>query len=393
MKTKIQNNLWLVATFLIVCLFQIVEAADSPTTGIEAPVLSLAIRCTNEVVKAGDEIDIEFRITNRGTNDYKYADRTYDRSGRMDEYKLVVTNNAGEAIPDPRTSNKWGWFGGGLFQFAILKPGQSFIKIIPLNRWTLVKESGRYEVVGSYMPERYSTNSPEIISVPIIVEVLPRTPQEMNAYIGDLSNQLAAAVSDALVMKLMFTCNPKIVPALLDAMYKSGSSRFWETEALNFYIPHSEATKQEIVTVVNKRGLTDGMPSILSEYGYTNVEAFRPFIERSLALDNPKSWQAGATAAQQYGNDTFTPRLIALATEPGNSARMQAIYALAANRTDESVKTLKSLLNDADPQIRKTTERAIRTAYNWRGIWQGRLLKPEDFDEQYQVRDPMLLSK
>lgn len=385
---------FVIALILLVGLaFHAVGAPDISDINTSVPVLSLSIRCTSEAIKVGDEIPIEFHITNRGMNDYKYADRTYDRSGRMNEYQLVATNNFGEAVPDPRAGHTVGGLAGGLFGYRILKPGQSFTKVIPLNHWALVKEPGQYKVAGTYFSTALGTNSITVNSEPVNITVRPRSDKEMDAYIGDLTNQLATSASDALVMKLMFTCNPKIVPALLNAMYESGGSRFWESEALKFYVPHSEATKLEIVTIAAKRGLVDGMQNILSDYGYTNGEAFCPFIERSLAPDNPHSWQAGATAAQQYGNDAFIPRLIALAMAPGNHARIQAIYALAANRTDEGVKTLKSLLDDPDPEIRKTTERAIRTAYNWRGIWQGRLLKPEDFDEKYQVRDPMLLVK
>jgi len=158
---------------------------------------------------------------------------------------------------------------------------------------------------------------------------------------------------------------------------------FWESEALLFYVPRSDETKQLIITTAAKRGLAGGMQNVLSEYGCRGGE-FRPLIERSLAPENPQSWMAGALAAQQYANDIFTPRLIALATEPQNPARVQAIYALAANRTDESVKTLKVLLNDPDPKIRQDVEQAVRTSYNYRGIWQGRLLKPDDFDAKFQ---------
>ena len=63
---------------------------------------------------------------------------------------------------------------------------------------------------------------------------------------------------------------------------------------------------------------------------------------------------------------------------------MQAIYALAANRTDEGVKALKTLLNEDDPKVREATEQALRAAYCFRGIWRGRPMKPEDFDKEYQ---------
>jgi hypothetical protein len=52
-----------------------------------------------------------------------------------------------------------------------------------------------------------------------------------------------------------------------------------------------------------------------------------------------------------------------------------------ANRTDESVKALKSLLGDPDERIRSGVKRAINTAYHYRGRWTGRPLKPDGFDQ------------
>jgi hypothetical protein len=113
-----------------------------------------------------------------------------------------------------------------------------------------------------------------------------------------------------------------------------------------------------------------------------------PLIRRSLAPDSPQTWAAGAGAAQQYAADAFTSRLSAIATDPKANGRDQTIYALAANRTDESVKTLKSLQKDDDEKIRTTTKRAIRTAYLYRGIWRGTPLRPEDFDETFRQPGP-----
>ena len=365
---------------------------------VAPPVLSLSIRCTNDVVKAGDEMDIEFRITNTGTNDYKYADRTYDRSGRMNEYKLVVTNSSGEAVPDPRANDRGFWFGGGLFQYATLKPGESFTKVIPLNRWALVKESGRYEVTGAYIGGgAFSTNTVTVNSTTITVNVRPRGEIEMVEYITGLSNQMAALTSsqdyrrqnqmDELVKQLAFTCSPAAVPTLLNAMYQP-SQGFWESEALLFYVPRTENVKQAVIATALNRGLANGMQQIISYYGCTNREELMPIIARSLAPDSTNTWQAGALMAQQYANDSYTPRLIALATETNSPARDQAIYALAANRTDEGVRVLNALIHDPDLRISQTTRNAIKTAYNYRGIWRGRPLKPEDFEEKYRKPEP-----
>jgi hypothetical protein len=366
--------------------------SPSGETNAGPPVLSLSIRCTNDVVKAGDEIDIEFRITNRGTNDYKYADRTYDRSGRMNEYRLVATNSSGEAISDPRANARL-WIGGGMFQYSTLKPGESFTKIIPLNRWALIKEPGQYVVAGTYPSEMYSTNSELVIFKPIKIDVKPRTGGEMDAYIAGLTNQMSALAPgkddsyqgqmDSLVRKLMFTCSPAAVPALLNAMYQP-SQGFWESEALLFYVPRTEEVKQAVIATASNRGLANGMQQVLSAYGCTNREELMPIIARSLAPDSTNSWNAGALMAQQYADDSYTPRLIALATETNSPARQHAIYALAANRTDEGVRVLNALLHDADLRISQTIRNAIKTAYNYRGIWQGRPLKLDDFDEKYQ---------
>jgi hypothetical protein len=363
-----------------------------------APVLSLSIRCTNDVVKAGDEIDIEFKITNRGTNDYRYANRTYDRSGRMNEYQLVATNSSGEAVPDPRAKDKGFRMGGGLFQYSILKPGESFTKVIPLNRWALVKEPGSYVVVGTYPSESYSTNYITVRSDPLTVTVLPRTAQEMDAYIADLTNQLETKLTgkvnpvanesrppdpamNGLVTKLMFTCSPKIVPSLLKSMCDYGSGGgFWEDEAITYYVPHSEETKQAILAAANAWGLGRNwsLTSLLREYDFTKVE-MKPLIERALAPDNEPGWAPGADLARQFPDDEFTARLIAIAKTPRNNAQTAAIDALAYNRTDEGVKTLKELLSDPHQNIWTTLAFAIENAYNYRRDTMGRPLRPDDF--------------
>jgi ankyrin repeat protein len=380
-----------------------------PETPTSAPVLSLSIRCTNGVVKAGDEIDIEFRITNTGTNNYKYPNRTYDRSGRMPEYKLVATNSSGEVVPDVF---KVGGFGGGGFQYAILKPGESFTKIIPLNDWALIKEPGRYDVTGTYYAEVVSNNPAVnsglfISSIPIApaltaVNVLPRTEAEMDAYISDLTNQIASLTPkqifpygpyspgstgptpamDGLLKKLTYTCNPKIVPTMLDTLYLSGHGGFWESQALLAYVPRTEAIGKAIIAAAIARGLAPNMEYIISEYGFTNKTEIKPLIERALAPDNEEGWASGAELAEKYSDDDFTPRLIAIAMTPRSNARNSAITALAYNRTDEGVKTLKTLLNDPHEEIWTTLADAIMNAYNWKDKPAGTPLRPDDFTAQ-----------
>ena len=371
------------------------------------PVLSLSIRCTNDVVKAGDEISIEFKITNTGTNDYKYPNRSYDRSGRMYEYRLVATNTSGKAVPDVF---KVGGFGGGGFQYATLKPGESFTKIIALNDWALIKEPGRYEVAGIYHAEVVSNNpavssGPFITSIPIApaltaINVLPRTEAEMDAYISDLTNQIASLSPkqifpygpyspgstgptpelDGLLEKLAYTCNPKIVPTLLNTLYLSGHGGFRESQAILAYIPRSEEIRKALIETVTKRGLgPNGTISyLLRDYGFTKEE-LKPIIERALAPDNEQEWAAGAGLAQRFGDDAFTERLVAIAKTPRINAQTAAIEALADNRTDEGVKTLKELLNDPHEKIWSSLAVALLNGYSHRQDSTGRPLLPDDF--------------
>jgi len=196
-----------------------------------------------------------------------------------------------------------------------------------------------------------------------------------------------------VVRKLMYTCDRRIVPALIETMYQSDPAQddagYWAGEALHYHLPDDQAVGDALWHAAANRGLAVGMFWTLKQRGFTR-EQIRPLIEVSLSPDHRVAWSEGALAAQEYADDRFTPRLIAIAKDPENTARVPAIYALALNRTDESVATLKALLVEPDPPnpmgrtIRQTTEDAIRSAYVYRGNAQGRLLRTDDFDLKYQ---------
>src|ERR1039457_6846636 len=130
------------------------RAAESgkppPMVGTNEQGISLSIRCTKAVLKVGDEIAIEFLITNNGTDDYNYSNRTYDRGGRMSEYALVARAESGATVADPRGADKTPRIGGGLHSPRFLHPGESAPRVMPLNRGALVKQPGLYTVVGPY---------------------------------------------------------------------------------------------------------------------------------------------------------------------------------------------------------------------------------------------------
>ncbi|HEV2454602.1 MAG TPA: hypothetical protein VGY98_10085 [Verrucomicrobiae bacterium] len=364
------------------------DETDEPTsTNLQG--LALNIYCTNVVSKLGDEIPIEFVISNAGTKDFVYDDRDSDRSGRMTEYAILLESADGEVIPDPRAHYAVG-MAGGLFTTKALRPRKFFTKTIPLNLWAIIPTPGKYTVTGVYLGnDSYPGETlGGVKSPPLTIVVLPRTESQVDAYIADLTNQVTQANAtktgaDPLLMKLAFTCNPKIVPCLLDQMYRS-EYNFWEAEALVVYLPHSEAIRKQVIETALKRGLADGMDYVLAQYHCADNE-WRLAIERSLAEDNPRSWAAGALAAQEEPDDAFTPRLIALALEGTSEAyRDPAIYALSFNRTDASVNALKSLLSNTNEDIRFMAKEAIREAYARGGHSKGRPFRPEDFEKKFQ---------
>lgn len=348
--------------------------------------LSLTIRCTTQDIKAGDEIPIEFAVTNNGKDVYTYMDRNYDGSGRMEEYSLIAKGEDGKTIADPRASYGGG-IGGGLCGEAKLQPGASFRKTIALNRWALVKTPGRYEVTGMYRMEGFSSDRGRIVtSAPIAITVKPRSAEEMAAYIEELSARLRALKENedraALVQKLMYTCDPRIIPALIDSMYKPQAG-FWECEAFFYYLDNRAEIKSAVVEAAKKRGLGNEMLWFLRRVGVTAEEMF-PLIERSLSPESPERWECGAQAAQNFRDDRFNPRLVAIALDSKTPARHIAIHALAWNRTDEGVAALRKLLEDPEERIRKETADAIRSGYENRTRGLERPLRDDDFPPEFR---------
>ena len=173
-------------------------------------------------------------------------------------------------------------------------------------------------------------------------------------------------------------------------MYKGDAASACATEAFCYYLADDDKIGLALLEAATKRGLITDMFYILKQRGVTR-EQIKPLIEVPLSPDHPAAWHEGALAAQQYADDRFTLRLVAIATDPESTARPPAIYALAFNRTDESVATLKKLLREPDPPnpkgqtIRQTTEAAIRSAYRYRGNnTEGKRLREDDFDVKYQ---------
>lgn len=382
--------------FWVLCLSLCTWLAASAVRSTESggANLELVIHCPEKSIRQGDEIPIVFTITNRGKSSYSYDTRDRDRSGQLMEYKLVAKRKDGTVAADPRSDYKGGLGGGLSGRMAYIETGQSFTKTIALNRWALINKPGRYTVTGTYFHYAKDPDAKRVkgirrmkevavTSPPIEIVVKPRRHWQTGRYIKSLLRQLKAIrpsekweivrQREAILAKLAYTCDPRIVPTLIDLMYKNYHSNevFWAAEAFAFYLPRDAKIKNQLIAVAKKRGLAGRMGTVLEVLGCSEQD-FKEIIAISLASDNLEILGEGAAAAQEHPDDDHMPALIAIATGDVDQKadqrlyrieRDRAIYAIAFNRTDEGVKTLKMLLDDPDPQIRRTAEGAIREAY------------------------------
>ena len=189
------------------------------------------------------------------------------------------------------------------------------------------------------------------------------------------------------VIKMMYTCSPKIVPALLSTMNdlapRNASEFDWDEEALLYYVPHTEEVRKEILQWVAEQGLIGRNAGLLMDYGFKH-EDLTPIIERALAADNIDAWYDGAwLAAFCCYDNAFSPRLAAIATATNSPglARGMAIEALAWNRTDAGVQALRKLLKEPDHGIWEPLVNGFSGGYNNEMVSAtGRHLQKEDFD-------------
>ncbi len=363
--------------------------------------LALSIHCPKKDLKRGDEIPIVFTITNKGEATYCYEMREGDRSGRMWEYSLVAKREDGTTVADPRENYEEG-LGGGLSGQGQIKRGESFNKTIALNRWALIKNPGRYTVTATYC---YYVRDPDakqvedivrmkevqVNSEPIEIIVKPRSYRQMGKYIKSLVSELKSTEDryekDRVIKKLMFTCDRRIVPTLIDSMYEKGRG-FWESEAFVCYLPRDRKIKEHVLHMAQKRGLAAGMQGVLEAFDCSESE-FKEIITVSLASDDVDILGWATIAAQEHPDDDHMAALIAVATNANQAelnegsyqlARERAIYAIAHNRTNEGVEALRALLGDPDKGIRRTASDAIRYAYRRHPVY------PKHSDDKYTAK-------
>ena len=363
-----------------------------PAQAQDEPKLALVIRGPSTPVKQGDEMIIECVVTNLGPRDYQYSASQPVSMQLTKDFSLVVKTVAGTNLPDAHFPvDKFGNPGPNGQQRRFLQPGESFLQSFTLNRWALIRDPGQYEVLVSYNPASFSQKRfGPVLAPPLELNVLPRSPEEMAAYVADLTNQIAAHFPVAaatrpelekLLDKLMYTCQPASVPTFLRVASTGRLPGFSVNQALLYYVPKTEATRQAILQAVTSEGLKGNYEALVAGYGFSSEE-IRPIIQRALDPSNPSEWLDGARLAGVYYDESFVPRLIVIANDPQTRkfTPNPALDALARHRSDAGVKALKALMNDPDLQFGYALAQAIEAGY--RAPLPGdtrRPLRPEDF--------------
>ena len=284
--------------------------------------LSLTIRCPTEDVRVGGEIPIIFTITNRDERVYEMSDPSYDRSGRMPEYELAATDANGVRVPDPRRDYPptiGGGLGGGR---VALSSGRSFDKTIALNLWSRITRPGTYIVTGIY--------GHSLRSSPIRIVVKERSNTEMGQYIQSLAQELDSLPQpqvssrenqrERLAEKLAYTCDGRVVPTMLDVMYRDRGDNgvFWAVMAFVCYLPRDAEITRTVVQAAKSRGLASGMQEVLEQLG-CGEQDFTQIIRLSLASQNPSTVAEAVIAAQEHPSDEYMPKLIAIMIDPNKA--------------------------------------------------------------------------
>ncbi len=359
--------------------------------------LKLLISCGKTDIKLGDAIPITFEITNVGSVPYDYNYRSYDRCGRLYEFELTAIDINGQIVPDPRADSNCLLLGGLGNEDRILKTSQSFTKTIELNRWAIIEKPGTYKVNAFYHAEIADSNGNEgiIKSDSIDVNIKPRSDKEMIRHIDNLITLLKVTKArenftyqqkqnqlkkrERLIKKLIYTLHPAAMSVLVDLVYEDyhRNDIYWAQEAFHYYLTNKSEGKRVILQKIDEKGLAPSILYLLRQTDATKND-FARLIPIALNSNNPEILSDGVAATSMFPDDSYMPRLIKLAMDTNSPARIEAIDAIANNRTDEGVQALRKLLKDKNDSIRETTYRSIISAYEKSS---GRPLREGDFKD------------
>jgi len=142
----------------------------------------------------GEPLEVTFLVENRGQLTFEFwFGGDYRGTGRHDRFKIAVTNENGEALPDPIARV---WHLGGLTRPVRLAPGQSFTNVIDLTQFRVMDKPGHFTVSCCLALDEHrgKEESPKpVVTSAFKLIILDRTPER----VADVLKELIAKAQSA----------------------------------------------------------------------------------------------------------------------------------------------------------------------------------------------------
>jgi hypothetical protein len=155
---------------------------DAPTAKVRAGF----IPCKAEVV-LGQPLQATFSVQNLGPTNFEFwFGGDYRETGRHDRFKIAVTNENGEALPDP-IAHPMDF--GGFVQQVNLKPGQFFTNVVWLTDFRVIDKPGVYTVTCSFAFDehwRQKEMTNPVVNSTFPLTILERTPERVAQVLDEL---------------------------------------------------------------------------------------------------------------------------------------------------------------------------------------------------------------
>jgi len=336
--------------------------------------LTLQIASPQSEYKLGDEIPIIFTIKNNGRGRFPkekhwmenlpWVWRKQEAVSVLPRLKLKARDEKGRLCQSPGLAALSESLAA--VQSIELDRGESCQRTVAVNALVLISKPGTYAITGSLVntrvlgPEYAIAHSEETKIV-----VAGRTNDEMAEYLEKLVEKFRTgksnAARDLAIRQLVYTRDLRAVPILLEVEYAEIAPSLTEA-ALSWYLPIADEARDMIWASAKEKGLTESIFFALRRFGCDDAQ-MEQLILRSLGSQNQRDIEAGLLGAVNFPNDSYTPLLVELAKRGEPRIRYRAMRALACNRTEEGVKTLRETLESSYEDIMKAAMNAIWTAY------------------------------
>ncbi len=287
-----------------------------------SPGVGLHLSTNSKVFRCGQVIPLDLSFTSTTPDRYVINQARYDRSGRMEYERFIVTPKEGTRDPlQLYFGSIGGWLGGGLTGFKFLSPSATLIKL-NLNEWVTFEKPGIYEVrvisrrVNDIRAGQNSYGSPielqsNTIELKIIAASVAWQKAELAEIVEVLDRPTAAGVSSdnanysAALTALRYLGSKEAARELARHLRGDNSNTDWQCMFGLIGSPHREAGLQEMNNLLEDPEFpVTGMfldtmailqldpsenPQSLRQQRQENLQAFRQTLAQDISLKTGKA--------------------------------------------------------------------------------------------------------